>query len=213
MIKDLTGMVFGKLTVIKLDKIVNSRKFWLCKCECGNIKSVYAYSLHCGDTRSCGCLRDEKFRENNTKHGMSRTKIYKQWHDIKERCFNKRMKAYKNYGGRGITICAEWKSNFQTFYDWTIQNGYKQGLSIDRINNNGNYEPCNCKWSTRKEQGANRRTNRIYTVDGYTDILFNLCKKYNIHMDTVRFRLGKGMSIELALKKPLQQGKPLESGK
>jgi hypothetical protein len=206
-IKDLSNMKFGRLTVLKIDKAVDKRVFWLCQCECGNIKSVAGHCLKCGDTLSCGCLQRENASKKNKKHGLSGTSIYKQWAGIKRRCFNPAFKQFNDYGGRGITMCDEWKNSFISFYEWATKNGHKEGLTIDRINNDGNYEPNNCKWASQKEQCANRRTNRIYTVDGVTDILYNLCKKYSMHMDTVINRMKKGLAIEDALKAPLHPGK------
>lgn len=157
-INDLTGQKFGRLTVVNYygsDK--NGRALWLCKCDCGNIKVIRGNSLLSKLTVSCGCYNKEHAKKIHSKHNMSDSKLYKVWHGMKTRCYNKNFMYYYNYGGRGITICDEWKNDFKIFYNWAIKNGYKEGLTIDRINNDGNYEPNNCRWITRAEQNRNQR--------------------------------------------------------
>lgn len=113
----------------------------------------------------------------NTTHGLSNHKLHNIWQSMKERVFNIKDKAYINYGGRGISVCDEWKNNFKAFYDWSIENGYKEGLSIDRIDNNGNYEPSNCRWATREIQNRNTRVLRTNNVSGFRGVC--LCKQSN----------------------------------
>lgn len=158
--KDYTGEVFGRLTVIETFRPDKYTKC-VCKCECGNIKTINATDLVRGRTKSCGCLQKESAIKTHTKHGLRHTRIYKTWEDIKKRCLNSKTRSYKNYGGRGITVCDEWLT-FKPFYDWAMANGYNDTLTIDRINVDGNYEPNNCKWATMKEQQNNKRTNRKY---------------------------------------------------
>lgn len=151
------GEKFGRLTVISRN---TKEKKWTCICECGNTVSVIASNLNKGNTKSCGCLQRDIRSITGKKHGMEGTKIYHVWKSMKQRCFNSNHKSFKYYGGRGITVCDEWKNDFQAFYDWAMANGYKEGLTIDRIDANGNYEPSNCEWVTQKQNNSHRRLGR-----------------------------------------------------
>lgn len=152
------GDKFNKLTVIeKTDKRLNRCIIYKCKCDCGNIIETTATRLIHNYTRSCGCLQKEMASKFNKIHGLSNTKLFMIWQDMIKRCTKKNHHAYKYYGGRGINVYKDWQNNFITFYNWSIQNGYKEGLAIDRIDNNGNYEPNNCRWVTMSIQCKNRR--------------------------------------------------------
>lgn len=205
---DRTGMRYGRLTVISLGEPTKSgQKRWLCKCDCGNFTNVYGSDLG-KKTNSCGCLMRERMRvaRNNFKHGKINTRIYRLWGGIKRRCYNKSVDSYEHYGGIGIKMCDEWKNDFNAFYEWAIANGYKDDLTIDRIDYNGNYEPSNCRWVTQLEQQNNKRNNHYITYNGETHtaaewsrIVGGSCRH------TILSRLKNGWSIEKALTTPVKK--------
>ena len=189
--KDLTGKKFGRLTVKEKDtKKSKGRNYWICECDCGNIKSIRTDALTCGHTKSCGCLNKET--QFKPIHGMKNTRLYNVWGGMKNRCRNKNSSDYVDYGGRGISYCKEWE-DFIPFYNWAIENGYEEGLSIDRVDNNGNYEPSNCRWATTKQQANNRRTNVITEYKGQKFTLKELSEKLDISYYTVISMRDRGV--------------------
>lgn len=210
-VKNLVGQKFERLTVIELDKSnKHNGVYWICKCDCGNTSIVRSDSLTSGNTKSCGCLASEQRVLNgksNTKHGMKGTKIYNSWQSMKNRCYNKKYENYNRYGGRSIKVCDEWKNNFQAFYDWAINNGYKEGLTIDRIDNNGNYEPSNCRWVTAKIQNRNTSQNIIITFNNKTQCLTDWANELNISREVLYYRIKKGWGTERALTEPIHKEK------
>ena len=199
---DLTGQKHGKLTVIRRNGISKDRYIkWLCQCECGKQTIVRGESLKNGNTKSCGCLQKEllKLNPNSLKHGQSSdgiSRIYKTWENMIERCTNPNHKQYKDYGGRGIKVCEAWIKFNGFFKDM----GEKpNGLTLDRINNNGDYCKENCKWSTSKEQARNKTNNILITIDGITKCLAGWCEIYRLNYHTVCWRLNNGWTPEEAL--------------
>lgn len=200
---DLTGQKFGRLTAIKrVENTKNKDTLWLCKCDCGGETITRITNLRNGNTKSCGCLNKEHLLKSITKHGLHDKKLYNTWKGMRQRCNNKNNPAYKNYGGRGITICAEW-NNFKNFYDWAMNNGYQKGLSIDRIDNNKGYNPNNCRFTDQTTQSNNRRNNKIFTYKEQTHTLAEWAIFYNMNYWALRSRIKRGWSIEKTLETPL----------
>lgn len=201
---DMEGQKYNRWTVLRFDSIRDNTAFWLCKCECGTIRVVSGVSLRNNDSKSCGCiLKDTCTKKIN---GLSKTRINRIYHNIKYRCNNSSSPSYKNYGGRGIKICDEWldkHNGFLNFYNWSINNGYKEDLTIDRIDVNGNYEPSNCRWIPLTEQFYNKTDNVFYIVNNQKKCLSELCKEYNMPYQTVRKRLERGNDIISALTTPI----------
>lgn len=203
--KDLTGMKFGRLTVIKrTESDKHGHAKFLCKCECKNECVVSGDNLKRNHTISCGCYREERTIQARTIHGKTNTRLYRIYTGMKTRCYDVNNKNYKNYGARGITICKEWLENFMSFYNWAMLNGYHDDLSIDRINVNGNYEPSNCRWATREEQANNTTKNHHIEYDGEIKTLEKWSETVGINKSLIYRRLENGWGVEKALiEKPI----------
>ena len=193
--KDITGIKYGRLTVIGFSKRIDNKNYWLCKCDCGKEHIAEQNNLINGGIKSCGCLREEQLK----KHGMSDTRIYKIWQNMVSRCYINSSTNYDDYGMRGISVCDEWKNSPENFIEWGMNNGYKDGLTIDRIDANGNYEPSNCRWATYKQQANNKRNTKKYFLNGEYKTIPELCNYYQKNYDLVRGRVSKGWDIERAL--------------
>lgn len=210
-ILDLTSQKFGRLKVLQFIEIRKHHSYWLCKCNCGNITEASNSSLRTGKVKSCGCLRKEVTRQNaiktKTTHHLANTRIYNVWRSMKKRCYLKTHKAYKDYGGRGIKVCNEWKNDFMCFYNWAIINGYKEDLTLDRIDVNGDYEPNNCRWVDWKIQQNNRRDNIHIQYNGENKTVYEWANEFNIKYCTLWWRIKNGWSIEDALTKKVRKCK------
>ena len=190
-VRDLTGQKFGLLTVIGIAETETRKTYWVCQCDCGNMKTIRSDSLLCGAIKSCGCLKKAQDKVNLTKHHrhkMSGTRIYQEWQGMKGRCYNPHNPRYDRWGGRGIKVCDEWKESFEAFYSWALSRGYNDDLTIDRIDNDGDYTPENCRWATQKEQSRNRSTNINITIGNSTRTLTEWCEIFNLDFKTVNAR-------------------------
>lgn len=195
---DLTGRKFGKLTALQRVKNDGKRVMWKCRCECGREVIVRAYHLTSGHSKSCGCIK----RKNN---GMYGTRISRIWRNMINRCYCKGSTEYHRYGERGIKVCDEWRNDFMDFYNWAMSHGYRDDLSIDRIDVNGNYEPSNCRWVTQKEQANNTRTNHYVTYNWKTHTISEWGEITGISCKVLSNRLTNlGWDAEKALTTPVR---------
>ena len=198
---DIKGMRFGKLYVLeKTDKRRGRSILWKCLCDCGNITYVDSYSLKSGNTKSCGCGKTEghpKYGDTSIKNNP----IYHIWQGMRDRCSRKKNKSYSYYGGRGIKVCEEWQNSFLSFMNWAIANGYKKNLTIERIDNNGNYCPENCTFATMKQQSNNRRNGAYFSYNGETHTISEWSDILGVKQSLLRYRLWKGMPFQKAISK------------
>lgn len=190
---NLTGKNFGRLTVIGLDDREDRHTYWVCQCECGNIKVARSDALVSGRTQSCGCIKKEQDKINlsQSRHNQFGTRLYTIWQKMKDRCFNDHNPAYYRYGGRGIQVCDSWKERFENFYDWAMNNGYQENLTLDRTDNDGNYCPENCRWVTMKEQCNNRSSNIKIKIGNATKTLTEWCEIFQIDYSATLSRYNR----------------------
>ena len=197
------GDRFGQLVVLREGQQKKGMRKFVCRCDCGKIKSVYLNNLRRGLTLSCGCLQRERTSKANTTHGMERTLIYQKYCSMKSRCSNKNTTGFHCYGGRGISVCDEWL-NFEPFYKWAQENGHRDDLSLERVDVNGNYCPENCTWIPWGDQAKNTRTNRRITFGNKTMILADWGRELGINCITISSRIKRGWNIEKALTTPVR---------
>ena len=211
-VKNLAGMRFGKLEVLErvedhVTKGGYKKVVWKCRCDCGNIKNVLADSLKSGNTKACGC-ESRSGLEKRTTHGKSRSRLYRIWQGMRNRCNSRTNKYYGNYGGRGISVCKDWNNSFENFYKWAISHGYEENLTLDRIDNDGNYEPGNCQWKDRFYQMNHTRRNHLLTYKGRTQTLTEWAKEVEMIPSTLDARINRyHWSVEDALTIPVRQRK------
>jgi hypothetical protein len=212
---DLTGKRFKRLLVIKRaeDKVLPCGKKvvrWFCLCDCGKNCTVNSKELMSGITNSCGCYGAEQRKKAHFKPYVPSNRLIKIYSHMIERCYSQKDKRYKDYGGRGIVVCDEWLSENgrKTFYDWAVKNGYRDDLTIDRKDVNGNYEPNNCRWATKKEQSLNRRSNKYINYKGKIKTISEWAEQLKCNAQTLYYRKNNGWSdkdiIEIPIKNLLK---------
>ena len=191
---NLVGQRFGKLVVVAHagTKVGNNGKklaLWDCICDCGKHKICVAPNLTTGRTKSCGCLK----KRGQRKHGLSSSRLYSIWENMKTRCYNPLSINYHNYGGKGVRVCGQWLS-FESFAKWAMENGYSDVLTLDRIDGGGDYCPENCRWATPREQSRNTSRNHYITIEGETKLLCDWAKLSGLHHVTILNRIKRGVS-------------------
>lgn len=220
-VKDRTGERIGRLTIIKraddrFDSRGRTRAYWLCECECGTIKEIRGDSLNGNHTMSCGCFHKEQasvalkeIRANQAVHGDSKERIHNIWYLMKYRCEDPTSPAYRNYGGRGVKLCDEWSdgvNGYFRFKEWALNNGYNENLTIDRINNDGDYSPENCRWADTYTQGNNKRNNIEIEYDGRVQTLSQWSREIGVPMKNLYNRIRVlGWDIERAFTQPYRK--------
>lgn len=200
---DLTGQRFGRWTVIgHAERKQDGHRRWLCRCQCGvetDVREDLLKNSKSSGCRKCSNTIYSSFKTRDEKNENRQIRLYRIWIAMKARCENPANNAYRNYGGRGITVCAEWKYDFQAFYAWSMENGYRDDLTIDRIDTDMGYSPNNCRWSTMKTQQSNRRNNRYIEFNGERKTLTQWSEIYRINKSVLGSRLDLGWTMEEAL--------------
>lgn len=201
------GQKFHRMTILRevepkikiSNGIAKPCRMFECRCDCGNIKVAMLIHLRRGDTKSCGCFKNENIVIDRITHGLRLSPIYHTWHHMIDRCINPKCSNYTNYGGRGIRVCKLWQNSLTAFHKWAMKNGYQKGLELDRKNNNGNYTPSNCRFVTRKVNANNTRRNIIVELDNEKMTLSEACDKLNINRDLIYGRLRCGINFKDAI--------------
>lgn len=202
---DLAGRTFGRLTVLSEDHSprTHGEATWLCRCECGKELVTRGARLRQGGAKSCGCISIEAATKRLRTHGLSYAGEHNVWSHMKSRCYNPGDKRFEHYGGRGISVCPRWRDSFENFIE--DMGRRSTGMTLDRIDVNGNYEPSNCRWATMRTQQRNRSNTVMLSVDGESRPLVEWAERFGIGVPTVRLRLKKGMTPKDALTTPVRQ--------
>ena len=206
-VPDIRDQKFGRWTALyQVEKGMSGEKRYLCRCQCGTEKILRRSSLVSGNSKSCGCFAKDVARQLCTKHGGSGTRLYRIWAGIVQRCCNDTGDyEWAKYGGRGISVCDEWRE-FSSFRDWALSSGYSDSLSIDRIDNNGNYSPDNCRWASIYEQNNNKRTSKFISYNGETGTIREFADRYGLEYSCLYERLRLGWNVRDALLTPSRKG-------
>lgn len=209
---DLAGRRFGRLVVVEpFGRDKNNRAIiWKCRCDCGNVHHARSSSLNAGEVQSCGCLQRDIASQVNLTHGLSdregyNNRIYRIWRNMKQRCSNPNAAKFELYGGRGIKVCDEWL-DYEPFHDWAMASGYRDDLTLERVDRDGRYEPGNCIWASYKTQARNTGQNNLVTYKGETLPLVQWAEKAGIRYSTLRSRIFiYGWSVEKAIETPVRE--------
>ena len=196
-IEDLSGRRYGRWLVVSFAGHVGDFIAWNCLCDCGEKRIVPGYVMKRGSSSSCGCLRSELGHTKNLRHGMKRSPEWAAWAAMKNRCINPSNQAFSNYGGRGIKVCDRWLNSFENFL--ADMGRRPDGLTLERNDNNGDYEPGNCRWATYEQQANNRRSNRLLTARGETKTLAQWSKHLNIPKSSLHGSLNRGIGLEVII--------------
>lgn len=210
---DLSGNRYDMLLVLhRVENSLDGYVQYLCLCDCGNTKVIKGHNLSNGKTHSCGCMKKKMMAEKQFKHGDAGThhsassRLYRIWQGMINRCTRQKFRQWKDYGGRGITVCDEWINDYSVFKEWAIQNGYSDDLTIDRINNDGNYEPTNCRWVSMKHQMNNKSNNHLINYNGCTKTLTEWAEELGIPRHTLSERINKRhLPIEKAFEQKVRR--------
>lgn len=204
--RDISGLKFNRLLAVKYVKKVSGRQYWLFLCDCGNYKEMVKSKVVGGYTKSCGCLQREVAKIDSTTHGLCGHPLWNKWRDMYNRCYTPSVKHFNIYGGRGVTMCEEWKNDFMSFYNWATTNGWRPGLQIDKdikameLGVEPNlYSPERCQFVTPKENSNHRRNNRYIEYNGTVKTLMQLSEEFKIHNGTLLSRIRRGWPITEAL--------------
>lgn len=212
-VKDIRGSRHGRLVVEEFVEVANRRSKWLCRCDCGNMTTVLGCNLRKElKTKSCGCLQVEMMRAiglvcpsgSKAPRGATKDRLQKIYRGMIDRCTNPGRNYYLNYGARGISVCQEWMDDFDSFFLWAVNNGYSESLTIDRIDNDGNYSPSNCRWADRTRQSNNTRRNYWICAFGERKSLSDWSRdpRCKVHKVTIKARIKAGMTPEIAISTP-----------
>ena len=201
---DMTGKRYGRLEVLKRGENVGDRVGWICRCDCGTVKTISGDMLRKGLVISCGCYRKEISTQRATKHSQCGSRLYMTYHNMKKRCYNPNSDHYKWYGAENKHICDEWmgEKGFENFSDWALKNGYSEELTIDRKDNNKGYSPDNCRWVTPKQNCRNKRNNHYVVISGEKKTLAEWCECFGVDERLVRSRISCGWDEKRALTTP-----------
>lgn len=204
---NLEGQKFNRLLVMRKVDVGKSMTYYECLCDCGNLHIANGAMIKNGHIKSCGCLQKEVASKNSKTHGLSKTRLYRVWRGMITRCENPKSDYYHIYGGRGIRVCDEWRKSFLLFREWALSNGYDESAdfskcTLDRIDNDGNYEPLNCHWVSMKEQAKNKSNTLNIEIEGVSKPLFVWAEEFKLNPETLKYRLKRGWNTKAELSKP-----------